>query len=420
MSKKIAIIAVGSRGDVQPMVVLSLGLKSAGYIPTIIAGSDFEEWVESFGLNFKSLGVNMQEVMNSEVGLNWANTGGNPLDSLKSMRKLLDQFGEPIRDSVWDISQQSDVIISNFLTDSLAMTLADKFNIAQIMIMLQPLMPTKYGKSHTNSAIQRASFINTAVTNFGIGVLWNQVFGGYANEVRQELGLPKLSSYDYIKRFKETNCILAFSPNVVLPADDLPENTYQTGYLFMENEVDWQAPDDLMAFIDAGDAPIYLGFGSMSAIDPQATLDMMLKAIADTGQRAIIHSGWAGLSTENQPEHIYFLDSAPHTWLFPKMKAIVHHGGAGTTATSLRAGVPTFIIPHLGDQPYWGLRTHQLGVGPKPIPRPKLTATTLADGIRQMVNDTTMQSTADKLGQAIRQEDGVQKTVEAVKTILGD
>ena len=102
------------------------------------------------------------------------------------------------------------------------------------------------------------------------------------------------------------------------------------------------------------------------------------------------------------------------------MKAIVHHGGAGTTATSLRAGVPTFIIPHLGDQSYWGLRIHQLGVGPKPVPRPKLTATKLADGIRQMVNDVTMQSNAANLGQAIRQEDGVQKTVEAVKSILGD
>jgi len=420
MEKKVALVAVGSRGDVQPMVMLGLGLKSAGYDPTIIAGSDFEDWIGSFGLNYKSLGINMQEIMNSEIGLNWANTGGNPLGSLKSMKQLLKLYGRSIRDSIWEVGQHSDVIISNFLTDSLAMMVAETHDVVHIMIMLQPLMPTKHGKSHMNPVIQGSSVINTVATNIVIGVLWNQLFGGYANGVRQEVGLPKLSSYEYIKRFKQTPCILAFSPNVVIPADDWHENTYQTGYLFMEDEPNWQAPDDLLAFIHAGEAPIYLGFGSMSAIDPQVTLDMMVMAIADTGQRAIIHSGWAGLSTDRQSDHIYFLDNAPHAWLFPKMKAIVHHGGAGTTATSLRAGVPTFIIPHLGDQVYWGLRISQLGVGPKAVPRPKLTRTKLADGIRQMVEDTNMRSAANQLGRAIRQEDGVQKTIQAVKDILGD
>jgi sterol 3beta-glucosyltransferase len=420
MGKKVALVAVGSRGDVQPMVVLGLGLKSAGYDPTIIAGSDFEQWVESFGLNYQSLGVNMQDVMNEDMGRNWANSGGSPSASLKVLQTLLDQYGKPIKEAIWEEGQRSDVIMSNFLTDSLAMTVAETFDIKHIMFMLQPLMPTKYGGSHTNSVMQGASLINSLATNLIIGVLWNRVFGGYANGVRQELGLPKISFFEYIKRFKQTPSILAFSPNVVPTADDWHENSHQTGYLFIEDEPDWQAPEDLLAFLDDGEAPIYLGFGSMSAVDPKMTLDMMLKAIADTGQRAIIHSGWAGLSTDNQADHIYFLDSAPHAWLFPKMKALVHHGGAGTTATSLRAGVPTFIIPHLGDQTYWGLRMPQLRVGPKPVPRPKLTSEKLADGIRQMVNDTTMQSTADKLGQAIRQENGVQKTVKAVKTILGD
>ena len=277
------------------MVVLGLGLKSAGYIPTIIAGSDFEGWVRSFGLNFKSLDVNMQDVMNGEVGKSWANSGGSPSASLKFMRKLLDKYGRTIRDAVWEECQHSDVIMSNFLTDSLAMSIANKLDIAHIMIMLQPLMPTKYGASHTNSLIQRASFINTIFTNMGIGVLWNQVFGEYANEVRQELGLAKLSSYDYIKRFKQTPSVLVFSPNVVEPADDWHENIHQTGFLFMANEPDWQAPDDLLAFINAGEAPIYLGFGSMSAVDPQATLDMMLKAIADTGQTRNYSFGLGGL-----------------------------------------------------------------------------------------------------------------------------
>jgi UDP:flavonoid glycosyltransferase YjiC (YdhE family) len=151
---------------------------------------------------------------------------------------------------------------------------------------------------------------------------------------------------------------------------------------------------------------------------PEATTRTIIDAVQQAGKRAVILTGWAGLGADDVPENIHILNYAPHTWLFPRMAAVVHHGGAGTTAAGFRAGVPTVIVPHNADQPYWGRRAKELGVGTDPIPRKKLTVENLSHAIQTATADTKMRDNARALGEKIQQEDGLAMAVKMVERYL--
>jgi UDP:flavonoid glycosyltransferase YjiC (YdhE family) len=172
-----------------------------------------------------------------------------------------------------------------------------------------------------------------------------------------------------------------------------------------------------MDFLDAGPPPVYIGFGSISNRKPEETTDLIIKALGRIDQRAILLSGWGGLQKTDIPESVFMIDSAPHSWLFPRMAAVVHHGGAGTTAAGLRAGVPSLVIPFFGDQPFWGQRTAELGVGPQPLPRKKLTVDRLAHAIQKAVTDNEIRKRAADLGSKIQAEDGIARAVEIIRQV---
>ncbi|MBZ0298047.1 MAG: glycosyltransferase, partial [Anaerolineae bacterium] len=218
--------------------------------------------------------------------------------------------------------------------------------------------------------------------------------------------------------WNHTPLINGFSPYVVPHAPDWPDHVYTTGYWFYDKHPDWQPDAALLDFLQAGPPPVYLGFGSMSNRNPEATANIMIEALKRTGQRGIISKGWAGLHSRSLPESIFLLDSAPHDWLFPQMAAIVHHGGAGTTATALRAGVPSTVVPHMADQFYWGRRVYELGVGDPAIYRHKLNVDRLATAIEHMISDQAMRQRAAELGVKLQQEDGVGNAVAAFQDIL--
>jgi UDP:flavonoid glycosyltransferase YjiC (YdhE family) len=153
----------------------------------------------------------------------------------------------------------------------------------------------------------------------------------------------------------------------------------------------------------------------MGSRDPALTTDLVLQALSKTQQRAILLSGWGGLQKTDLPASVFMIDSIPHAWLFPRVAAVVHHGGASTTAAGLRAGVPSIVIPFLGDQYFWGQRVHGLGVGPAPIPRSKLTVDRLAQAIQEAVTNTAMRQRAAELGSKIQAEGGIANAVEIIE-----
>lgn len=142
---------------------------------------------------------------------------------------------------------------------------------------------------------------------------------------------------------------------------------------------------------------------------------LVVKALQLSGQRGVLVRGWGSLGVEEVADDIFFLDEAPHDWLFPQMAAVVHHGGAGTTAAGLRAGVPAVIVPHMQDQPYWGQRVYDMGVGPKPLPYHKLTAEKLAQHITLAVRSHVIRERAEQMGRKIRGEDGVGQAIETIE-----
>jgi sterol 3beta-glucosyltransferase len=211
----------------------------------------------------------------------------------------------------------------------------------------------------------------------------------------------------------------AYSPAIIPHPADWPESVHVTGYFFLDTQTDWQPSPELKAFLEAGDPPVYIGFGSMAGRNPERLARLIVEALARSGQRGLLLTGWGGLRAELASDSVFVLDSAPHSWLFPRMAALVHHGGAGTTAEGLRAGVPAVIVPFVFDQSFWAARIRELGVGANPIPIKKLTADRLANAIRIAVTDADIKKRARAIGAAIRLENGVGNAVEIVKRYIG-
>ncbi len=209
--------------------------------------------------------------------------------------------------------------------------------------------------------------------------------------------------------------IYGYSPQVIAPPADWPKYIHVTGYWFLEPPIGWEPPSDLVNFLQTGPPPVYIGFGSMLSRKPEETADLVLEALARTGQRGVLSSGWGGLKKEHFPKTVFMVGSIPHIWLFPKMAAVVHHGGAGTTGAGLRAGIPSIITPFFGDQAFWGQQVYALGVGPQPIPRRRLTVDNLAEAIQRAVTDRAMQKNASNLGERIRAENGIAQAVAVIE-----
>jgi sterol 3beta-glucosyltransferase len=213
--------------------------------------------------------------------------------------------------------------------------------------------------------------------------------------------------------------VISCSDHVFPKPVDWPAFVSNTGYWFLDEENGWEASSELLDFLRKGPPPVYVGFGSIG--DPGLALQttaLVIEALRICGQRGILATGWHGMSQmDNTPEDISILESAPHSWLFPRMAAVVHHGGAGTTAAGLRAGVPQVIIPSGNDQFAWGRRMFELGVGSEPIPRKKLSAAILSEAIRYVLT-TEVVDASSKLGLMIQAENGADAAARIIEESL--
>jgi len=298
---------------------------------------------------------------------------------------------------------------------------AEKLYLPFVQAYYIPFTPTRAYPSFLLPKVPRwlGGVLNSLSHRLARQVMW-QPFRAADRRARKEvLGLPPAPVWGPYRtdRLLGQPVLYGFSPSVIPPAPDWPDNVHVTGYWFLDPPEDWRPPAELEAFLAAGAPPVYVGFGSMSSRNPQQTADLVLEALARTGQRAILLSGWGGLQAGDLPETVFALESAPFSWLFPRVRAVVHHGGAGTTAAGLRAGVPAVVVPFFGDQPFWGQRVADLGVGPEPVPRRKLTVERLARGIEQVVTDPGMRQRAAELGARIQAEDGIGRAVAVVHQI---
>jgi len=196
-----------------------------------------------------------------------------------------------------------------------------------------------------------------------------------------------------------------WSPALIPKPADWGDHIDITGFVFLDQTKDYKPPDALQKFLDAGDPPIYIGFGSIVVEDPDALTATLLGAIKETGVRALVSKGWGGIGADDVPDNVHMLENTPHDWLFAHVSAVVHHGGAGTTAIGLLHGKPTMVVPFFGDQQFWGAMIHKAGAGPEPVPHKELTVENLADGIKTLLSEEC-QKAAQKISKTIKEDDG--------------
>jgi UDP:flavonoid glycosyltransferase YjiC (YdhE family) len=418
---RIAIPTTGSRGDVQPYVALGKGLQAEGHRVCLATHANFEPFVRLHGLDFFPLEADAASLQGSDTGDRMLRAGNNPFKFLVEFARLRRPLVASMMRSCLHACDGADLI---FLTNTeflIGHAVAQKLGLPTVWTALQPVAPSLF---LVNSLFPQMAWwvpgsrlYNLTTHLITSEMLW-QLTRTAINEARREvLGLPghwflgPLLTY-----FFPPLCLDGYSAHVVPRPLDWGRHRHVTGFWFLEAARGWHPPTRLRDFLESGPPPVYIGFGSMHNRDADRVTEIIVEALARAGQRGVVYTGWNGLRAVAGSDRLFALESeTPHDWLFPRMAAVVHHGGAGTTGAALRAGVPAVVVPFMSDQPFWARRVHELGAGPAPVPRARLTAQRLGDAILRAVTESTHRQRAAELGRALRAEDGVMLAVRLVE-----
>jgi sterol 3beta-glucosyltransferase len=413
----IMLATVGTLGDVQPYVALGRGLQSAGFTVRIAASTCFRDLVQGAGLDFAPVSVSPDQALQQDV----AAIGSNPIRLQRWIKASFDPLAHQYTGEIKEACKGADALLFAALAFSSA-DVAEALHIPCLAVYLQPVTPTRAFPSPSMPGIPAwlplrglANWLSFRLSNQSFFRLLKPTLDACRRNV---LGLPPRPWKYYASLdTSRTPIIYGYSPLVLPKPPDWGGWLKVTGYWFLDPPAGWQPPVPLVDFLKAGLPPVYFGFGSMVDQEAQAVTGLVLEALLHTGQRGLLQGSWSQ-SSGSLPATVLQVESVPHEWLFPSMACVVHHGGAGTTAAGLRAGVPSVIVPFFADQPFWGQRIHALGVGPAPIPRKALTAGRLAQAIIIATQDAAMRQRASALGERIRGEDGVARAVEVIEDWL--
>jgi UDP:flavonoid glycosyltransferase YjiC (YdhE family) len=400
--------------------MLGKGLQKAGLDVLLAAPQNFANLIQKNNLCFHPLRGDVQQIMSGETGRKFMESAGsNPVRSMLAMRKMIGPVAIQMAEDALEACRDADALISLAAFAPFGKSIVEIKGIPLINIEPTPLLPTGAFPAPGWPVQQNlGGFLNHLSGAAMLQMIW-QWYGPYVNQFRNRFGLSPFHGTDFHEILKFSPLLGAYSPKVIPHPPDWSDQVHITGY-WLPEQSEWQPSDELQAFLDRGTPPVYVGFGSMAGRSPEDVAATVLNALEKSGQRGLLLTGWGGMNVMRVPDNVFVLNSAPHSWLFPRMAAVVHHGGAGTTAEGLRAGVPTVIVPFIVDQSFWGKRVQALGVGPEPIPAKKLTADKLAAAVRTATTDSKMKERAAALGEAIRAEDGVSNAVKIVQQYLGE
>ena len=416
----IAVVATGgSRGDVQPGIVLADALKTAGHRVSLCVTEDFSDLAATHGLDICPVRFNTRAMVESLGGIEMIESGKNPVRMFRSLVGLLRPLYVQTVKDVMPVLEHADLVLAHLGAAFCVQSMAERVRVPLATFVLALAAPTREQSAGTfPPAPEWLPFkhLYNRLTHFLGAQAVIPVLSKLINEIRtDQLGLPPHTRRSFSKAIASQTILHGISPTVIPRPEDWPERYQMVGYWFEPAIPGWTAPRPLQRFLDEGPPPIYLGFGSMSTRNPEQTTALLLEAVRRSGQRAILAAGWAGLKSDNLPTSIMMVEEVPHNWLFPRVSVAVHHGGAGTTAAAFRAGVPSIIVPHFADQYFWARRAKQLGVSPEPIARKKLTSARLAEALSQVATDRQMRQRAGTLAEKLQREDGVQRAVQIIE-----
>ena len=412
---RVTITTGGSRGEVQPYVALGLGLRAAGHEVRIAAQSPYEGFVRSRGLEFHPISGDPHHLVAALL-----EEGTNPVGFARRFRSILGPLMEQNLQEYLGACRDAEVIVYTPV-GFLGYYVARVLGVPRVGAALYPLFSrTRYFRSSVvpggklRAGMAFGGPYNYLTYLFSEQLFWQSFRAPASRAIKNHLRMSTAfwGPFGELRRRQEP-ILYGWSPSVLPKPPDWGEWLHTTGYWFLSLPDGWQPPRGLTDFLDSGPPPVFVSFGSMNNTDSKELTDIVLRALERTGRRGILVTGWGGIADSDLPETVFRVEDVPHEWLFQRVEVAVHHGGAGTTAASLRAGVPTVVVPFFADQPFWGWRVAELGAGSQPIPRRWLTVERLANAIQQATADRNMKSRAIALGRRIRGENGIERAVEA-------
>lgn len=401
---------VGSRGDVQPYIALCLGLQKDGHKTCIATHSEYKDWVTSYGISHQGVGGDPSVLMEISVQHKIFSR-----DTINNFRKWFDDLLVDSYNSV----KGHDLLIESPSTFG-GIHIAEALKIPYFRAFTMPWTRNgDYAQPFMASSTDLTRAYNYSSYLLFDQILWRASSAQINKWRKQTLGLPP-TDQEHL-HLRHVPFIYNFSEAVVQRPMDWPSWVTVSGFWFLETQKsEWEPPQELLDFIEKAKKDkkplVYCGFGSITISDPNQLTRDVITAVEKADVRMILSKGWSGRragknDTVHIPDSIHTVDSIPHDWLFDKVAAAMHHGGAGTTAASLRAGVPTLIKPFFGDQTFWAQRVHKLGAG---LRVKSLSADDMADALKEAVNDRVMKEKADIVGKQLRKENGVANAIKFI------
>lgn len=424
MGQTITIFAVGTQGDIRPFIALGQGLQGVGHQVRLCADPHYKSFIEGEGLQHFPLTADFDKIMSEEAKT--MDYGLNPLVVFMTMKRRMREMAADWADQGRAAAAGADLLIGAGSATVLAGSLSEALGIPAVQAQLQPMTPCRdIPPMLLPPALTPPAGLATLYTYHFLRTLtWQAVGPAYDLVVRPALGLKPYPWTGPFKTLKPEHrrVIYGYSPAVVPPSPDWGDHIAVVGYWTLHDQRDWAPPQDLVEFLEAGEPPVYIGFGSMKSRDAERLTRVALEAAELTGRRVVLATGWGGLADtlletpagaglSPSQRQVYVLKHAPHSWLFPRMAAIVHHGGAGTTGAAAGAGRPSVVLPFFGDQPFWAERLRLLGTAPKAVARKTVTGPQLAAAIEEALQPARVEA-ARLLGERIRSENGIQGAID--------
>lgn len=416
---RILIVTIGTRGDVQPYIALAQGLSAAHHRVTIGAHRTFQAFVEAYGVEFVPLAGDIRSLLANDAGRQLL-AERNPLSAVRQLHALAAPLLRQVMADIIEAADGADLILASTLAYPNAITASQVHHIPLALAGLQPFTPTAEFPCALLSPLRcrvPGRGLYYRLTHHAMYRLLQLTSAQLVNRFRRELvGLPPLRYADVFGDLiaQRTPVLYGFSEHLLPRPADYGPAIEITGFWFLDRQQTWQPSMALQDFVTDSEAPIYIGFGSMSDRNPEQLTQIAIEALMRSGRRGILAAGWEGMRGQPQSRDILMIDAVPHDWLFPRVSMVVHHGGVGTVAAALRAGIPQIVTPFSADQPLWGEMVYRRGVGPRPIMRQQLSAARLADAITSTLVDQQISVNARRLASIVHSEDGVDRAVGAI------
>lgn len=406
----LTLIALGSRGDVEPYAALGAGLQAAGHRVRFATFRSFAPLVAAYHLDHHPIEGDAQALVGA--------AGANTLKLVFSFSGLARGYA---RDLTPLASLPTDGIICQLPGALYGYDLAEALHVPLFIAAVIPLTATSTMPVMGFPSLPINGY-NRLTYKLAEQLVWT-MFRSVINNWRvKSLKLKPSPFTGYFRNLdaQRVPVLNGFSPHLVPRPADWGDHVHLTGYWYSQSEKadSWEPPPDLVRFLQSGPPPVFIGFGSMPIKYPHIVLQVIHQAVHLSGQRAILHAGWSDLDSIALPSSIFPIKYAPYDWLFPQMSGLIHHGGSGTTHLAARSGVPSFVTPFVYDQPYWGRRLAALGAGVEPVPFLKLTINILREAIDRLTGDPAMRQAAATLGEKMKLERGIEDAVAVVERTL--